>query len=189
MKVSTSPATDDLPELPGEHIHLRGFRPSDLDDFYAMHSDPQVMRYWSFPAWTDRTQATDYFASALAGRDAQSMLCWVIAMNETDRLIGAVTLHRIERRQGRADVGYVLQAAHWGRGYAREVLRRVLDHAFGVLELRRIEADIDPRNSASCRLVERLGFVREGILRARWNVAGEICDSAIYGLLIHDRAR
>lgn len=151
-----------------------------------MHSDPQVMRYWSFPAWTDPAQATEYFASALSGCDANSMLCWVIALNASDRLIGAVTLHGIDRRQGRAEIGYALQSAHWGRGYAKEALRRVLAHAFEALQLRRIEADIDPRNSASCRLVERLGFVQEGLLRARWNVAGEICDSAIYGLLAQD---
>lgn len=69
---------------------------------------------------------------------------------------------------------------------ARSVATRARP-AFGALELRRIEADIDPRNAASCRLVERLGFIREGLLRARWNVAGEICDSAIYGLLAQDR--
>ncbi len=186
MDVPTPVIANDLPELAGEHIHLRRFLQSDLDAFYAMHSDPQVMRYWSFPAWTDPSQASDYFASALSGCDAQSMLCWVIALNGNDRLIGAVTLHAIDREQGRAEIGYALQSAHWGHGYAQDALRRVLTHAFHVLQLRRIEADIDPRNSASCRLVERVGFVREGLLRARWDVAGEICDSAIYGLLAQD---
>ena len=59
----------------------------------------------------------------------------------------------------------------------------VLDHAFDTLGLRRIEADIDPRNTSSCKLVERMGFVREGLLRDRWCVAGEVSDSALYGLL------
>jgi RimJ/RimL family protein N-acetyltransferase len=65
----------------------------------------------------------------------------------------------------------------------------VLAHAFDTLRLRRIEADIDPRNSASCKLVERLGFVREGLLRERWDVAGELCDAALYGLLASDWRR
>ena len=186
MEPSTSLLADDLPELSGKRIQVRGFRSSDFDDFYILHSDPQVMRYWSFPAWTDPAQASDYFAGALAARDAQSMLCWVIASNESDRLIGAVTLSGIDRRQGRAEIGYSLQSAHWGHGYAQEAMRQVLGYAFGALGLRRIEADIDPRNRRSCRLVEQLGFVREGLLRARWSVAGEICDSAIYGLLAQD---
>jgi len=62
----------------------------------------------------------------------------------------------------------------------------ILRHLFDGMGLRRIEADIDPRNLASCRLVEKLGFVREGTLRERWHVNGEVCDSAIYGLLRRD---
>ena len=65
-----------------------------------------------------------------------------------------------------------------------------LAHAFGPLGLRRIEADIDPRNAPSCTLAERMGFVREGLLRERWRVADELQDSALYGLLARDwRAR
>jgi ribosomal-protein-alanine N-acetyltransferase len=62
----------------------------------------------------------------------------------------------------------------------------VLSLAFGALQLRRIEADIDPRNEASCRLIERVGFQREGLLRERWQVDGETQDSALYGLLARD---
>jgi ribosomal-protein-alanine N-acetyltransferase len=74
-----------------------------------------------------------------------------------------------------------LAAAHRGRGLA-QALRLAFTHAFEVLQLRRIEADDDPRNHASCRLIERLGFVYEGLLRERWTVAGELQDSAIHGL-------
>lgn len=183
---------DDLPVLTGSRIRLRGMREADLHDFYALHSDLAVMRYWSFPAWTELTQAHDYFASAVGGRDAQRMLCWAITMHDaerdsdSDRLIGATTLLAINREQGRAEIGYALRSDHWHRGLAQEALRLVLAHAFDTLQLRRIEADIDPRNTGSCKLVERLGFVREGLLRARWQVAGETCDSAIYGLLADD---
>ncbi|VWB67210.1 GCN5 family acetyltransferase [Burkholderia territorii] len=66
----------------------------------------------------------------------------------------------------------------------------LIEHAFGTLNLRRIEADIDPRNVASARLLERLGFVREGLLRDRWIVGDQVSDSALYGLLKSDlRAR
>ena len=178
-----NPPSDDLPTLEGPRIRLRGFRDGDLQDFYAVHSDPLVNRYWSYPAWTEVSQARDYFASAIGGRDAGRMLCWAIAEREGDRLIGSTTLFTINREQGRAEIGYALRASHWGQGYAQEALRMVLGHAFGTLGLRRIEADIDPRNAGSCRLVERMGFIREGLLRDRWCVAGETSDSAIYGLL------
>jgi RimJ/RimL family protein N-acetyltransferase len=188
--VAATTSRDDLPELAAERIRLRGFREGDLDDFYAVHADPRVMRYWSFPAWTERSQAHARLASAMTGRDAQRLLCWAIAGHGDDRLIGAVTLFAIDRAQGRAEIGYALHSDHWGRGLAREALQLALAHAFGALGLRRVEADIDPRNTASCTLAERMGFVREGLLRERWQVAGDLQDSAMYGLLARDwRAR
>jgi RimJ/RimL family protein N-acetyltransferase len=186
----TRPPPGDLPGLEGARIRLRGFREDDLEALYAVHSDPRVMRYWSFPAWTELAQARERLDNARAGRDPQRLLCWAIAGNDDDRLLGGVTLFAIDRTQGRAEIGYVLNADHWGRGLAREALQLALAHAFGSLGLRRVEADIDPRNSASCVLAERMGFVREGVLRERWQVAGELQDSAMYGLLARDwRAR
>ena len=181
---------DDLPELTGDRIRLRGHRDTDVDALYALHADPRVMRYWSFPAWTGRAQAQARLADAMSGRDADRKLCWAIAGRDDDRLIGGVTLFAIDRDQGRAEIGYVLHADHWRRGLAREALQLALAHAFDALDLRRIEADIDPRNSASCALAERMGFVREGVLHERWCVADELQDSALYGLLARDwRAR
>ncbi|MHB8912039.1 MAG: GNAT family N-acetyltransferase [Lysobacter sp.] len=181
-----APGHDDLPALAGERIRLRGFRADDLDAFFALHADPEVMRYWSFPAWTELSQAQERFASARSGHDPERLLCWAIAQRTDDQLIGGVTLFAIDRRQGRAEVGYSLRSGHWGRGLAREALQLALAHAFDTLGLRRVEADIDPRNNASCGLAERMGFVREGVLRERWLVAGELQDSAMYGLLARD---
>ncbi len=67
-----------------------------------------------------------------------------------------------------------------------EAAHRLIQHAFDSLNLRRLEADIDPRNHASAKLLERLGFVREGVLRERWLVGDEVSDSVIYGLLRSD---
>lgn len=185
-ETAATPSRDDLPELGAERIRLRGFRADDLDDFYTVHADPRVMRYWSFPAWTEPSQAQARFASAMSGRDAQHLLCWAIAECSDDRLIGGVTLFSIDPAQGRAEIGYSLRFDRWGRGLAREALQLALAHAFDTLGLRRVEADIDPRNTASCALAEHMGFVREGVLRERWQVAGELQDSAMYGLLARD---
>lgn len=175
-----------LPRLRTPRLLLRAVDEPDLPAFYAVYSDPRVTRYWSFPAWTAIEQAHEYFASAVAGRDTGTRLCWAITRHDEDSLIGTITLFAIDPHQGRAELGYALHSAHWGHGYAGEALHAVLRHAFDTLALRRVEADIDPRNTASCRLAERLGFVREGLLRERWHVAGELCDTAMYGLLARD---
>lgn len=184
--IATVASRDDLPVLAGERIRLRGFREDDLHDLYAVHSDVEVMRYWSFPAWTELSQARERLANASAGRDAERLLCWAIADRDDDRVIGGVTLFAIDRAQGRAEIGYSLRSDQWGRGLAREALRLALAHAFDTLGLRRVEADIDPRNTRSCGLAERMGFVREGVLRERWLVADALQDSAMYGLLARD---
>jgi [ribosomal protein S5]-alanine N-acetyltransferase len=102
-------------------------------------------------------------------------------------LIGTVSLFALDLGNRRAEIGYALHRSAWGHGYAAEAVTGVVDHAFGELGLNRLEADIDPRNEASARLLDRLGFRREGLLRERWIVAGEVSDSALYGLLRSDR--
>jgi RimJ/RimL family protein N-acetyltransferase len=73
-----------------------------------------------------------------------------------------------------------------GNGYMNEALVSLLEFGFSQLALNRLEADIDPRNTASAKSLERLGFRKEGHLRERWIVAGEVSDSGLYGLLRSD---
>jgi RimJ/RimL family protein N-acetyltransferase len=111
------------------------------------------------------------------------MFKWGIALRDSNTLIGTATLFNLSLDNGRAELGYAMGHTYWGKGYMNEALRALLSHAFEVMELRRLEADVDPRNAASIRTLERLGFQREGFLRERWHVNGEIQDAFFYGLL------
>ena len=172
-----------VPVLETSRLRLRPYRMDDAEAMFALYSDPRVMRYWSFPAWTERAQASTYLTMALAAMDSGEIFPWAIADRGSDRLIGALTLFSLHTAQRRAEIGYSLSPDYQGRGLATEALRQGLGFAFDELGLVRIEADIDPRNTSSWRLLERIGFVREGLLRKRWRVNGEICDTAFYGLL------
>lgn len=88
----------------------------------------------------------------------------------------------------RAEIGYHLAPEAQGKGYMREALHCFIDHLLDDRGLRRLEAEIDPRNVPSARVLERIGFQREGLLRERWCVGGELSDSALYGLLAGDRS-
>lgn len=174
----------ELPVLETPRLRLRAYRASDRERVFELYSDPRVVRYWSFSAWTELAQADAFLAPLVAPRpDDSDVLPWAIADRVTDELVGTTTLFELRRDQQRAEIGYSLVASRWRSGLAREAVHRVLRFAFDELELRRIEADVDPRNTASLALLDALGFVREGFLRERWNVAGELCDSAVYGLL------
>jgi len=178
-----------VPELETAHLRLRAYRADDVEPMFALYSDPRVMRYWSFPPWVEIAQARIYINRCLAGMDSGEIFPWAIADRDSDRLIGALTLFSLHADQLRAEIGYSLSPDFQGRGLATEALQSGLAYAFDELGLVRVEADIDPRNEPSCRLLERIGFEREGLLRKRWRVNDEVCDSAFYGLLVEDFIR
>lgn len=172
-----------VPELETARLRLRTIRRDDIDALYALHSDTRTMRYWSFAPWTEKQQAHDWFDQRVRLGQSEEVWPWGVSLAGAETLIGLATLFSVQRSQCRAEVGYLFGSPWWGHGYAQEALRAALGYGLDALELERVEADIDPRNAASCRLAERLGFRREGLLRERWRIAGEVCDSALYGLL------
>ena len=143
------------------------------DALYGIFSHPEVMRYWSTPPLADRESAVTLLNEIHDGFKRRALLKWGIARNTDNALIGTTTLFNLDFNSRRAEIGYGLGRAHWGHGYMHEALTALLNYAFDVLEFRRLEADVDPRNVASIRTVERLGFQREGYLRERWQVNGE----------------
>ena len=155
----------------------------DVEPLFEVFSDSRVTRYWSSPALPDIGAAVELLAEMHAGFRDRRLFQWAIARREDDRLIGTCTLTSFDAQCRRAEIGFALAHAHWRRGFAGEALRALIDFAFSELDLNRIEADVDPRNEASLRTLERLFFRREGYLRQRWIVAGEIQDALIYGLI------
>ena len=172
-----------LPTINADRVSLRRMTERDVDSLYTIFSDAEVMRYWSSPPMKDRAEAEKLLAETHADFNRRLALKWGIALNIDDTIIGTSTLFHLDSSNQRAEIGYALGRAHWGKGYAQEALKALLGYAFGVLDLQRIEADVDPRNAASIRTLERLGFQKEGYLRERWRVGGEIQDALFYGLL------
>jgi RimJ/RimL family protein N-acetyltransferase len=177
---------ESLPTINTSRLSLRSISADDVDDFFAVYSDPEVMRYWSTPPLPDRTAAGKQISEINEGFKRHELLKWGIALRTDDTLIGSVTLFHPDFTHRRSEIGYAIGRAYWGQGYMGETLTAVLNYAFETLEFHRIEADVDPRNAASIRTLERLGFQREGYLRERWQVNGEIQDSLLYGLLRPD---
>lgn len=172
-----------FPVLEGTCIRLRGIRETDIDGLYALFSDPQVMRYWSRGPMTDRQEAVDYAKTILDGFVKRDLLNWIVADAESDAMIGTATLYEINPQHARAGLGYALLPAYWGKGLAKESATLALCYGFLELGLHRIEADTEPNNTRSNRVLESLGFRREGLLRERFRHPDGIQDSLIFGLL------
>jgi RimJ/RimL family protein N-acetyltransferase len=170
-------------ELFTPRLKLRWMDAGDAEAHYTVFSDPEVARYWSSGPWTALDQAHEHIAATQAAYADGSGMRLGIALRETDALIGNASLHRFVDTSRRCELGYALARAHWGYGYVSEALRALLDYGFTALDLNRIEADIDPRNTASARVLEKLGFRKEGYMPERWIVQGEPADTVYYGLL------
>jgi len=172
-----------LPTINANRVSLRPITERDIDSLYNIFSDPEVMRYWSSPPIEDREAARRLLSDIQDMFQRRLYFQWGIARRTDDALIGTSTLFHVESNNHRAEIGYALCRAEWGRGYMQEALRALIGYAFSELRLHRIEADVDPRNMASIRTLERLGFEKEGYLRERWMVNGEVQDALFYGLL------
>jgi len=179
------PAFDRL-TLGTARLLLRPLREADAPALFAIFSDPLVMRYWSTPPWTSAASAQDMIARDQKTMPTGEHLRLGIERVDNEELIGTCTLYELNVQCRRAGIGYVLGARHWGRGYMNEALLALLHYGFADLDLNRVEADIDPKNAASARILERLGFTQEGFLRERWIVDGVKSDTALYGLLRGD---
>lgn len=178
-----APAPRPPPTLVTARLVLRPLRHADAPGIFAIFGDRAVARYWSRPAMTAITQARRLVSNARAGYRTGDSMTLGIELADTHALVGTCTLFAFHPSNRRAELGYALASAQWGRGYMNEALVRLVSYAFDDLDLHRLEADIDPANAASQRTLLRLGFVREGRLRERWIVGGTTSDSEIYGLL------
>jgi ribosomal-protein-alanine N-acetyltransferase len=121
-------------------------------------------------------------------RPMESAARFAVRLVESGAYIGYVNLGEIERAQGRCKLGYVIgEKALWGRGYATEAVRAVVAHAFGPLGLHRIQAGAYATNAASIRVLEKVGFRREGVLRAHVRRGDAFIDEILFGILSGDR--
>ncbi|APU15022.1 MULTISPECIES: GNAT family N-acetyltransferase [Actinoalloteichus] len=173
-----------LPRLAAERVVLRAFRPADAAALAAYRSDPAVARYQAWDTPLSEEQAAESIAGrARADPDQPGWTPYAVALDGV--LIGDVGVNLHDNRM-QADIGFTLASAFHGRGYATEAVGRVLDHLFLDRGLHRVSAECDPRNDASVRLLDRLGFRREGLRRANTWLRGEWADDLLFGLLAAD---
>lgn len=178
------------PPLPvrTQRLVLRTVRPEDAPDL-AYYTDPEVCRYIPVGPLDHAELAAR--AARLAGNAAPSAPGEVLtlAVEHDGTVVGDLMLRldhgaAPEQPPAIAEIGWVMAAAYGGRGLATEAAGALVDLAFGHYPLHRLHARLDPRNTASARLCERLGMTREGHLRRNHPERdGTWSDTAVYGLL------
>lgn len=171
------------PTLRTARLLLRPFTEADTDAIFALQSNPHVLRYWDSPPWTERARA-ERFIARCRQMEQEGTGARVAIERVSDRVfIGWCCLVEWNPDYRSATLGYCLDDSAWGQGFATEAADALLQWAFDTLDLNRVQSDADTRNTASARVLEKLGFVREGTLRENCIVNGEVSDSWVYGLL------
>jgi RimJ/RimL family protein N-acetyltransferase len=178
-------------EIAAGRFQLRPPSPSESADALAMLLDPDIEQWNPGP---DRTRLDLAEAEAWCRRGADwsdgSHATFSILEATTGRLLGNVSLHKIDREQRDGEIGY--RVAPWarGQGVATAGLVAVSRWAFGALDLVRLEAYHAVANVASCRVAEKAGFRWEGTLRQSYVYGdGQRCDEHLHARLASDPDR
>ena len=171
------------PTLTTARLRLRPFAQTDTDAVFALQSNAHVLRYWDAPPWKTRAQAERFIAVCAQIEQEGTGARLAIERAADNAFIGWCSLAKWDPVYRSAKLGYCLDDTAWGSGLATEAAGAVLQWAFDALDLNRVQAETDTRNTASGRVLEKLGFVREGRLREDCIVDGEVSDSWVYGLL------
>jgi aminoglycoside 6'-N-acetyltransferase len=172
------------PEITTPRLLIRRFRDSDLESFIAYRNDPEVARYqgWSVPYL--HKSALEFLAEMKDKQPAPGeWLQLALELRTTGEIIGDITFHLMSADPRQAYLGYSLSRLHWGKGYASEAVRALLGYLFGELNLHRVVAECDVENTASQKLLERLGFRREAHLVENVFFKGQYGSEYHYAIL------
>jgi RimJ/RimL family protein N-acetyltransferase len=173
--------------LQTSRLFLRPLAVSDAPALFEARRDPDVMRFWDWPAQKSVAEVEGIIADHIPEVADGNVLWWAVALSPDGPAIGECDLSEIDYRNGTAEVGFLFARRHWGKGHAHEAMEAVIVQAFGPLGLARLWARFHAGNQSSRRLLEKLGFVYEGTLRQHIVRDGERRDCVLYGRLKSDR--
>jgi RimJ/RimL family protein N-acetyltransferase len=164
-----------------ERLELREFTRLDVEGIFQFSSDPRVTRYLFFGP-RDRDGAAEYLEGLLESQRELPRTRFELAVveRESATLIGACDLSLIERNV--ADLGYMLGAAHWGKGYATEISLALIDAAFFDLKADRVISTVDVNNQASINVLEKIGMRWEAVFRRHRRAKNRWWDCHLYTL-------
>lgn len=171
----------DLPSLTTERLLLRKLTLEDAADMLEYAQDPEIARLglWPGPLHSLAESEQD-IRQVLRDYETGRYAAWAIVHDL--KMIGRIGFSYFAF-DARAEVGYALNRDYWGQGYASEALQAVLAFGFNVLNLNRIQAIVLPENSASIRILEKVGMTREGLLREYAKTGETFLDVYQYAIL------
>ena len=172
-----------FPFLQTARLRLRNIVPEDVDEMFFFRSDARMMAYLDRAPAASLDEAAQFIDNITNLEKEGNAITWGITLHGETSLIGTICFWNIQKAHYRAEIGYALHPGQQGKGLMQEALDAVLDYGFQTLQFHSVEANVNPANAASIKLLERSGFVQEGYFRENFFYNGRFLDSAIYSLL------
>lgn len=172
-----------FPVLHTERLLLRQTEETDAEEIFFLRSDPQMLKYLDRLPAKSIDEAIAWIKMINDNVVKNDGITWAVTLKNEPKLIGSISLWNIQKNHYRSEIGYVLHTAHQGKGLMNEVMGAVLDYGFRQMNLHSIEANVNPNNAASIKLLERNNFVREAYYKENYYHDGKFLDSAVYSLI------
>jgi [ribosomal protein S5]-alanine N-acetyltransferase len=172
-----------LPIFETEHLILRDLRLDDAQDQLEYAQDDEIAGFGLWPPQKTLQENLDDIQEVLKYYATGTHFTWAVEHRSDRKMIGRLGLGGYNPRDARADVGYAYNRLYWGKGYATEAARAVLQFGFDRLTLHRVGAAVLPDNFGSIRVLEKLGFQREGVRRQAYSLRGPYEDLLCYSIL------
>lgn len=154
---------------------------TDAPALFRIRSDARVMRYIGRQPMSDPAEAEKLVEVFNTAFEQNEGITWAICKQETpDLLIGTIGFWKMDKANHRTEIGYILSADWWRQGIMDEAMTAVLEYGFRTLDFHSVEANTDPENDASGRILEKHGFVQEAYFRENFYFEGRFLDSRIY---------
>jgi [ribosomal protein S5]-alanine N-acetyltransferase len=173
----------EFPTIETSRLILREVTNEDAHDMLKYLSDYNVMKHMGLEPFQTEKDVWDEINWYNSIFKEGTGIRWGITLKESGVVIGSCGFHNMLSKHYRAEVGYELSKEYWGNGIASETLQAVVKYGYQHFQLERIEALIEPDNIASQKLVEKVGFKREGLLRHYEFSCGKFDDLYMYSLL------
>jgi ribosomal-protein-alanine N-acetyltransferase len=172
-----------FPQLVTDHLTLRQISHDDVNDIFSLRSDKRVMQFIDRPLAKTTDEAAQLIQKIIDSFNTNEGITWGIAMKNDPGLIGTIGFWRIVKEHFRAEIGYLLHPGYQGKGIMTEAMGPVLEYGFKNMQLHSVEANVNPANAASIKLLERNNFIREAHFKENFCYDGKFLDSFIYSLL------
>jgi ribosomal-protein-alanine N-acetyltransferase len=175
-----------FPVFESERLLYRKLLKSNAKDLFAIRSDDETMKYMDTLEMKTIKEAKAFIASVKDAYKEKQGITWAIIEKSANIFIGHFGFWKLKPEHCRAEIGYALNRKFWGKGFMSETLNAMVNFGFNELKLHSIEANVNPNNKRSIKLLEKAGFKKEAYFKEDYLFNGTYLDSEIYSLLETD---